>query len=221
MKKLAGIAALAVLLASTATTAYAEDGNVFTYDIDATTITAPINVIAPASVSAFLNPYDTTVVFDRGTLEPDPNAVGEDRLELTGEIVSPVYTIENIGETPITVYASVSGYSLGGAELVDANVSGGVWDILDDTRGVSLWITGGLNSSAVQTDKYDVAQSIAISDSETTRKMIEQIDAVSDNGVSGKGYFKINGTLNKNSKGWSESDGVHINLALKVVPSDV
>lgn len=216
MKKVfAGFAALAVLLTSTATAAYAEDGSVFEYDIDATTITAPVNVVVPASVSAFLNPYDTTVIFDRNTLEPDPDAAEEDRLELTGDIISPVYTIENIGETPITVYVSVSGDPLGNAELVDADVSGGKWDALDDTRGVSLWITGGFNKGSVQTDEYDVAQSIAISEIGNERKMIEEIDA------SGKGYFKINGSLNKNFKGWEESDGVHINMALKVVPAEV
>ncbi len=216
MKKVfAGFAALAVLLTSTATAAYADDGNVFTYDINATTITAPVNVVVPANVTAFLNPYDTTVVFDRSTLEPDANAVGEDRLELKGDIVSPVYTIENIGEAPISVYVSVSGDPLGSAVLTDADDNGGKWDPLDKTRGVALWITGGLDKSAVQTDEYDVSQSIAISETENTRTMIEQIDA------SGKGYFKINGSLNKNFKGWEESDGVHINMALKVVPAEV
>lgn len=217
MKKriLSGFMALVSLFALTAP-AYAEASeHLFGYDFDAMTITVPVDVVVPASVTAFLNPYGATVAFDRNTLLPDPNAAGENRLELSGDIISPTYTIENTGDTPIAVYASVSGQTLGEAVLVDSGTDVSQWTGAQQTRDVNLWITGGLSEDAVNTNSYNIASSISINETETTRTLIEYIDG------SSKGYFKIDGRINKHAKGWGENDGIHINLALKIVPADV
>ena len=215
MKKrvLGGI--LAAVLAVTSVPAAAEENSQsFGYDVDAMTIPAPVNIIVPASVSAFLNPYGVTVTFNRQTLKRDENAQGEDRLELTGDVISPTYTIENAGNTPIRVYAGVKGQALGSAVLVDPATDVSEWNGSQNTRDVNLWVTGGLSEEAVTTTSYSVANSISITETENTRSLIEYLDG------STKGYFKINGKLNKHAKGWSSTDGVHINFALKIVPID-
>lgn len=217
MKKriISGFMALVSLFVLTAP-AYAEASeHLFGYDFDAMTITVPVDVVVPASVTAFLNPYGTTVAFDRTTLLPDSDAAGEDRLELSGDIISPTYTIENTGEVPVTVYASVSGQTLGDAVLVESSTDVSQWTSAQQTCDVNLWITGGLSEDAVNTDSYNIASSISINETETTRTLIECIDG------SSKGYFKIDGRLNKHAKGWSAEEGIHINLALKIVPADV
>lgn len=217
MKKriISGLTALVCALALTASASAEDNGHLFSYDFDAMTITVPMDVVVPASVTAFLNPYGTTVAFDRNTLRPDSNAGGADRLELTGDIISPTYTIENTGEVPVTVYASVSGRTIGSAVLVDSSTDVSEWTGAQQTRDVNLWITGGLSEEAVNTGSYNIANSVSINETETTRTLIEYL------GASSKGYFKINGRLNKYAKGWSDEDGVHINLALKIVPADV
>lgn len=184
----------------------------FGYDFDAMTIGVPVDVIVPASIVAYLNPYGATVTFDRNTLRRDENASGDDRLELTGDVISPTYTIENVGDTPIRVYASVSGKGIGRAELVDASVDVSEWSGSQQSFGVNLWVTGGLDEGTVNSTTYNVANSISITETETTRTLIEYISG------SNKGYFKINGRLNKYAKGWGESDGIHVNFALKIVP---
>lgn len=212
---ISGIAALACAAAIVP----AASSSTFEYDFDAMTLTVPIDVVVPASVNAFLNPYNTTVVFNSETLEQDSDAVGENRLEMSGDIVSPTYTIENTGAVPVSVYASVYGEPLGNAVLVDSSASVGEWTAGEQQRSVNLWITGGLSKEAVVTEKYDITKSISIGEAEETRTLIECIDPAAD-GISGKGYFKINGKINKNAKSWSESDGIHINLALKIVPAE-
>lgn len=215
MKKriFAGFAAL--IFALSATCAFADDtaGGTFGYDFDAMTLPVPVNVIVPASVTAYLNPYGTTVAFDRNTLKRDDNATGANRLELTGDVISPPYTIENVGSAPVKVYASVSGRALGNARLVTSTKDVSEWDGEQQTHDVNLWVTGGLNEEAVYTTSYNITNSISIDETGTTRTLIDYLDG------SSKGYFKINGKVNKYAKGWSETDGVHINFALKIVPA--
>lgn len=217
MKKriLSGLMALSCAFALTAPASAEDSGHLFGYDFDAMTITVPVDVVVPASVTAFLNPYGTTVAFDRSTLTPDANAAGENRLELSGDIISPTYTIENTGDVPVTVYASVSGRTLGDTVLVDSSTDVSEWTSAQQTCDVNMWITGGLSEDAVNTQTYNIANSISINETETTRTLIEVLDA------SSTGYFKIDGRLNKHAKGWSASDGVHVNLALKIVPADL
>lgn len=209
---LSGLIALACVLAPTVSAA--ADSS-FGYELDAMTLTTPIDVVLPASVTAYLNPYGTTVAFNRETLKRDPDAEGDDRLELTGDVISPVYEIENAGDVPVSVYVSVSGLPLGGAVLVNSSTDVSVWTGTQQTKDVNLWITGGLSEDAVYTESYNIAKSISINETETSRTLIEYLEG------SSKGYFKINGKLNKHAKGWSEADGVHISLALKIVPADV
>lgn len=208
-----GLAALVCAFSTTCAAAAASTGGTFGYDIDAMTLPMPVNVIVPAKVTAYLNPYGTTVSFDRNTLKRDDNATGKDRLELTGDVISPPYTIENAGSAPIRVYATVSGTPLGKAKLVDSGKNVSEWDGSQQTHDVNLWVTGGLNEEAVCTSTYSITNCISINETETTRTLIDYLDG------SSKGYFKINGRLNKYAKGWSESDGVHINFALKIVPA--
>ena len=214
MKKriLGGLLALVCALSMIITASAEEPTHSFGYDFDAMTIGVPVDVIVPASITAYLNPYGATVAFDRNTLRRDENAAGDDRLELTGDVISPTYTIENVGDTPIRVYAGVSGSGLGRAELVDASTDVSEWSGFQQSFGVNLWVTGGLDEEAVKTTSYNIADSISITETENTRTLIEYI------GGSSKGYFKINGRLNKYAKGWNESDGIHVNFSLKIVP---
>lgn len=208
-----GLAALVCAFTTTCAAASATDGGTFGYDFDAMTLPKPVNVIVPASVTAYLNPYGTTVTFDRKTLKRDDNATGENKLELKGDVISPPYTIENVGSNPIRVYATVSGTPLGKANLVDSGKNVSEWDGSQQTRDVNLWVTGGLTEEAVCSQTYSITNCISINETETTRTLIDYL------GGSSKGYFKINGRLNKYAKGWSETDGVHINFALKIVPA--
>lgn len=214
MKKriLGGFMALICALSMITTASAEAPSHSFGYDFDAMTIGVPIDVIVPASVTAYLNPYGATVAFDRRTLKRDEDASGENRLELTGDIISPTYTIENVGDTPIRVYAGVSGSGIGRAELVDPSTDVSEWSGSQQSFGVNLWVTGGLNEEAVNTTTYNIANSISITETENTRTLIEYI------GGSSKGYFKINGRLNKFAKGWNETDGIHVSFALKIVP---
>lgn len=208
-----GLAAIVCALSMTGAAVAASTGGTFGYDIDAMTLPMPVNVIVPASVTAYLNPYGTTVSFDRRTLKRDNYATGENRLELTGDVISPPYTIENVGSTPIRVYATVSGTPLGKARLVDSGKNVSEWDSSQQTRDVNLWVTGGLTEEAVCSQTYSITNCISINETETTRTLIDYLDG------SSKGYFKINGRLNKYAKGWSETDGIHINFSLKIVPA--
>ncbi len=211
---LSALMTLVCVFAVTSSTYAEETERSFGYDFDAMTLTTPIDVVVPASVTAFLNPYGTTVTFSRKTLKQDPDAAGADRLELSGDVISPAYEIENVGDVPIRVYASVSGQALGSAVLVDSGTDVSVWEGEQQTRDVNLWVTGGFSEEAVNTDSYNIARSISINETETTRTLIERING------SSKGYFKINGKLNKHAKAWSDKDGVHISLVLKIVPID-
>ena len=213
-KRILGLlTALACAVAMAASASAEEPAHTFGYDFDAMTLPAPVNVIIPSSVTAYLNPYGVTVAFNRNTLTRDENAAGEDRLELSGDIISPTYTIVNMGSEPIRVYAGVSGKPLGKAVLVDPSTNVSEWNGSEQTHDVNLWVTGGLDEEAVNTTTYNIANSVAITETENTRTLIEYL------GGSSKGYFKINGRLNKYAKGWSESDGVHINFSLKIVPA--
>lgn len=214
MKKriLSGLLALVCALTMIVPASAEEPAHSFGYDFDAMTIGVPIDVIVPASITAYLNPYGATVAFDRKTLKRDNNATGDDRLELTGDIISPAYAIENVGEMPIRVYAGVSGSGIGKAELVDPSNDVSEWNGSQQSFGVNLWVTGGISEEVVNTASYSVANSIAITETKTTRTLIEYL------GGSSTGYFKINGRLNKYAKGWGDGDGVHISLALKLVP---
>ena len=215
MKKrvLSGFTALVCALTLAAPVFAEAPEHTFGYDFDAMTIGVPIDVIVPATITAYLNPYGTTVSFNRSTLKRDANAAGEDRLELTGDIISPPYTIENAGDVPVRVYAGVSGEPLGKAKLVDPSTNVSEWNGSEQTHDVNLWVTGGLDEEAVNTTTYNIANSVAITETENTRTLIEYL------GGSSKGYFKINGRLNKYAKGWSEGDGVHIKFTLKIVPA--
>lgn len=212
-KRIWGMLMALVCAVTMAASASAESpSHTFGYDFDAMTLPVPVNVIIPASVTAYLNPYGATVAFDRKTLKRDETATGENRLELSGDVISPTYTIENVGSEPIRVYAGVSGKPLGKAVLVDPSTDVSEWNGSQQTNDVNLWVTGGLNEEAVNTTTYNIANSVAITETANTRTLIEYL------GGSSKGYFKINGRLNKYAKGWSESDGVHINFSLKIVP---
>lgn len=216
MKKriLSVLIALVGAFAITASASAEEPAHTFGYDFDAMTLGVPIDVIIPASITAYLNPYGTTVVFDRNTLKRDASATGADRLELTGDVISPPYAIENAGSVPVRIYAGVSGSPKGKAVLVDPETDVSEWSGSQQTRDINLWVTGGLDEEAVNTSSYNITRSIAITETEQTRTLIEYL------GGSSTGYFKINGKLNKYAKGWSESDGVHIKLTLKIVPLD-
>lgn len=207
-----GAVAVLCALGITCATAAADDGGAFGYDIDAMTLPMPVSVIVPAKVTAFLNPYGTTVVFDRSTLTRDDTAEGEDRLELKGDVISPPYTVENVGDDPIRIYATVCGTPLGKVNLVDPAKDVSEWDGSDQSRDVNLWITSGLTEESVSSESYSLTNCIAITEQEDTRTLIDYLDG------SSKGYFKINGRLNKYAKGWNEQDGVHIDFALKIAP---
>ncbi len=207
-------AALACVLTFSGSALAADRESSFGYDIDAFALMPPIDVLLPSAITANLNPYGIEVAYNRETLEPDPDASGDDRLVLSGDVISPPYEITNLGETPICVYAAVYGEAYGNAVIVDPSID--VSDPMDTEHpyGVNLWITGGLSAEGVETEEYDIAKSISVTEEETTRTLIESIDG------SGSGFFKINGKLNKSEKSWSESDGVHISLTLKIVPAD-
>ncbi len=209
---LSGLTALVCAIAVSGSAMAADRERSAGYDIDALTLMPPISVLLPSSVTAYLNPYGIEVAFDRETLEPVPDATGDDLLVLSGDVVSPVYEIENLGETPVSVYATVYGEPLGNAVIVDPSTD--VGDPMDTEHpyGVNLWVTGGLSAEGVETRDYNIAKSISITETEETRTLIENIDG------SGSGFFKINGKLNKSEKSWNESDGVHISLILKVIP---
>ncbi len=211
---LSGLTALACALTVSGTAMAASRERSAGYDIDALTIMPPISVVLPSSVTAYINPYGIDVAFDRETLKPDPDRTSDDPLILSGDVVSPVYEITNFGETPVSVYATVSGGALGNVTLIDPSTD--VSDPMDTEHpyGVNLWVTGGLSAEGVDTKDYNIAKSISITETEETRTLIENIDA------SGSGFFKINGKLNKSEKSWNETDGVHISLALKVIPAD-
>ncbi len=211
---LSGLTALACSIAASGSAMAAGRERSAGYDIDALTLMPPISVLLPSSVTAYLNPYGIEVAFDRETLEPDPDRTSDDPLILSGDVVSPVYEITNLGETPVSVYATAYGEPMGNAVIVDPSTD--VSDPMDTEHpyGVNLWVTGGLSEEGVETEDYDIAKSISITDTEETRTLIESIDG------SGSGFFKINGKLNKSEKSWNETDGVHISLVLKVIPAD-
>ncbi len=211
---LSGLTALACAITVSGSAIAAERERSAGYEIDALALMPPISVLLPSSVTAYLNPYGIDVAFDRETLEPVPDATGDNLLVLSGDIVSPVYEITNLGETPVCVYATVSGEPLGNVMIVDPSTD--VSDPMDTDHpfGVNLWVTGGLSEASVKTGDYNIAKSISITETEETRTLIENIDG------SASGFFKINGKLNKSEKSWNESDGVHISLALKVIPAD-
>ncbi len=211
---LSGLTALACALTVSGTAMAANRERSAEYNIDAAALMPLISVLLPSTITAYLNPYGVEAAFNRQTLELDQDASGDDRLVLSGDVISPVYEIENLGETPISVYATVYGEAYGNAVIVDPSID--VSDPMDTEHpyGVNLWVTGGLSAEGVDTKGYDIAKSISITDMEETRTLIESIDG------SGSGYFKINGKLNKSEKSWSETDGVHISLILKVIPAD-
>lgn len=206
--------AMACVLAFSGSALAASDEQSFGYDIEAVALMPPIDVLVPSTVRAYLNPYGIEVAFDRETLEPDEDATGDDLLVLSGDVISPVYEITNLGETPICVYATVYGEPLGNAVIVDPSTD--VSDPLDTEHayGVNLWVTGGLSESGVDVEDYNIAKSISINETQTTRTLIENIDG------SESGYFKIGGKLNKRGGSWSDTDGVRISLILKVVPAN-
>lgn len=210
---LSGLTALACALTFSSSALAASREQSAGYDIDALTLMPPISVLLPSSVTAYLNPYGIEVAFDRETLEPDPDRTSENPLILSGDVVSPVYEIENFGETPVSVYATVYGEALGNAVIVDPSTDVGDPMDTDHPYGVNLWVTGGLTAEGVKTKNYDIAKSISITEAEETRTLIENIDGA------GSGFFKINGKLNKSEKSWNETDGVHISLILKVIPA--
>ena len=197
-------------------------GGAQTITVEAGTYIPTLDVVIPAEVKAFVNPYGLEIDFnDPEEDEADPKLKSDDL------IASPTYAIENWSTCSVEITATVSGSASGSAKLLTAaKLTEG-----STTKDLYVYLTTNTEGDAYDAAKGDIlvttkeVTQALIADAENAKNptALDAAEAGEDGEVTAAGdtlEFKLAGEVNnKNLKeAWAAKDGVKIKLIFKAAP---